>query len=334
MKRKIIILVLCLCMVALFSACDTQANETITITAEGNNSNQLEIRFSDAKEGAEFITGNTDFLNGLNQNDLCYRMQKNDATLEEYITFAANQTLDFTEEEKVAVVAGMQEIMNICGRNDYVLPDIGEITFVKTTMEEEGGGISAYTHDTQIYLQDVFLLYLQSENQSLLEQGICLLAHELFHCLTRNDVQFRKDMYEIIGFSIQEEEFEFSSEIQEKMISNPDVGKHNSYATFRIEGQDRECAMVVTATRPFEKSGDSMWQIVNVGLVPIDDLSVMYSTEQAENFWEVIGRNTDYILDPEEIMADNFSYAIMYGVDGEKYDSPEIIQAICEYLKK
>ena len=37
---------------------------------------------------------------------------------------------------------------------------------------------------------------------------------------------------------------------------------------------------------------------------------------------------------PEEVMADNFSYAIMFGVNGAKYNSPEIIQAICDYLKK
>ena len=37
---------------------------------------------------------------------------------------------------------------------------------------------------------------------------------------------------------------------------------------------------------------------------------------------------------PEEVLADNFSYAIIYGVDGMDYKSPEIIREICEYLKK
>ena len=30
----------------------------------------------------------------------------------------------------------------------------------------------------------------------------------------------------------------------------------------------------------------------------------------AENFIEVFGDNTDYVIDPEECMADNFGYAL------------------------
>lgn len=310
----------------------TMVEETVLAKQEQNQSAQLSFRFADAKEGADFLTGNTDYLNRLNQNDLDYRMQKKDATLEEYIAFAAEQTLDFTEEEKAAVSAAMQRIMDICTENQYHLPDIGEITFVKTTLKEEGGA-TAYTHGNQIYLGKELLLVMQGKDQRSQNMGTVILAHELFHCFTRNDPQFRKDMYEIIGFHIQEEEFEFSPEIQEQMIHNPDVEKNDSYAMFRIEGQDRECVLVFTTIRPFNKAGDNMLELHKVGLVPIDDLSVMYSKNDAENFWDVFGKNTEYVLDPEEALADNFSYAIFYGVDGAKHNSPEIIQAICDYLK-
>ena len=69
------------------------------------------------------------------------------------------------------------------------------------------------------------------------------------------------------------------------------------------------------------------------GLVPIDDMTTMYTADEAANFWDVFGRNTDYVIDPEEVMADNFSYAMIYGPDGKDYETPEIIQAIDKLLK-
>ena len=40
------------------------------------------------------------------------------------------------------------------------------------------------------------------------------------------------------------------------MISNPDVEKHNSYATFTINNQKKDCYLVLTSIKPFENKGD------------------------------------------------------------------------------
>ena len=71
-------------------------------------------------------------------------------------------------------------------------------------------------------------------------------------------------------------------------------------------------------------------------LVPIDGTDTYYLPEQASNFYEVFGNNTDYLLDPEECMADNFKYAMYFGIegqDGQGYPNPEIIQGIIDELK-
>ena len=70
-------------------------------------------------------------------------------------------------------------------------------------------------------------------------------------------------------------------------------------------------------------------------LVPVDGSDIYYTPEQAENFDEIFGTNTDYVVDPEECMADNFGYALAYGMDGpngDGYPNPEIIEGIMEYL--
>ena len=68
-------------------------------------------------------------------------------------------------------------------------------------------------------------------------------------------------------------------------------------------------------------------------LIPTDGTDIYYTREQASNFYEVFGKNTQYVIDPEECMADNFKYAMRYGLrgkDGKGYPNPEIIQGIID----
>ena len=56
-------------------------------------------RYADAAEASEMVLANKDYYENLSQNDINYRLQKMDGTLEELEKFAAEQTRDFTDEE-------------------------------------------------------------------------------------------------------------------------------------------------------------------------------------------------------------------------------------------
>lgn len=70
-------------------------------------------------------------------------------------------------------------------------------------------------------------------------------------------------------------------------------------------------------------------------LVPIDALDTYYPVEEVPDFWDVVGRNTDYVFAPEECMADNFGFTVVYGLDGKDYQTPQLIAniyyALCNY---
>lgn len=297
-------------------------------SADGNF---FTYRFADAEEAAQLLLSNRDYYDHLNQYDLNFRMQKTDATLEELESFAAGQTRDWTEEEKAAIDAVMQDIENICAERGYTLPATDGIVFAKTTMAEECGA-AAYTHGTQIYLSERLMPYTVSDDPAYQEYFREIIAHELFHCLTRNHPDFRTEMYGILGFTVVGEDYDFAPEIDAVIISNPDVEHHNSYAAFEINGGIKNCAVIFTTSAPFEKPGDIFFDDMVTGLVPVDDLSVMYTAEDADNFLEVFGENTDYVIDPEETLADNFAFTVIYGFE-PKYKTPEIIEAIDAYLK-
>ena len=51
-------------------------------------------------------------------------------------------------------------------------------------------------------------------------------------------------------------------------------------------------------------------------LVPVDGTDTYYYPEEAANYNEVLGENTEYTIDPEECMADNFGYLLAYDAKG------------------
>ena len=297
--------------------------------AEGGG---IGYRFADAKEAAQLLLSNRDYYDNLTQNDLNFRLQKLDATLEELEAFAAKQTRDYTDAEKARIDQSMALIQKNCAEWGYTLPPMDDIVFAKTTMREECDA-DAYTHGTQIYLGEGLIKKGFDDDPKDQAHFDTIVAHELFHCLTRNHPDFRAAMYGILGFTVVDDDYEFAPEIRERIISNPDVEHHNSYAAFDINGEMKNCAVVFTTHMPFAKAGDSFFDGMATGLVPIDDMTTMYTADEAANFWDVFGRNTDYVIDPEETLADNFADTMIYGVDGKDYKTPEIIQAIDKLLK-
>ena len=53
-----------------------------------------------------------------------------------------------------------------------------------------------------------------------------------------------------------------------------------------------------------------------------------WGIEEIGNFYEQIGKNTNYIIHPEEILADNFALLVM----GQKVSSPWLLDKLKSFL--
>ena len=306
------------------------------------NNTKIKYRFADEKKAQELFLSNTKFLNNLNQYDLDYRLNKKNATLEEYKAFGTSQMREFTEKEKNLVSKQIIKMENTLNNQKMNLPFDEEIIFIKSTQKEENGSLS-YTHSTQIYLgEEIFNMMGDKSDIRDKFEVEKIFWHELFHCISRTNAIFRKEMYKIIHFTVMDKDFIIPKEIYEISISNPDVEHHDSYATFKIDGKNIDCYMVLTAFKPFNKPGDSFFNCLQFSIVPIDSKGEFCLPQDTENFWEIFGKNTPYVIDPEECLADNFSFAVL-NQEYEKYSeckrkglnfkNPEIIEKIINYLK-
>ena len=304
----------------------------VTIMAcSGLKKNTFKYHFADKDEAVKRYLANEEYFADMSISDIQYRTQDKNGTVEELKAFGTAQMQEFTDEEKTAITNTLKEMESELKSGGYRLPPMGEIVFIKSTQLEEGDS-GAYTHGTHIYLGQYLIDMICSEDEIDRKFGKETLWHEIFHCLTRNDPEFRKDMYGMIHFTVQDKEYELPSSVLDRYISNPDVEHHNSYASFDIGGEMIDCYVTLIVSKPFEKEGDSFFDYAETALVPVDGSDTYYLSDDAENFWEVFGENTDYVLDPEECMADNFAFAMTYGEDGMDYSNPEIITQILDYL--
>jgi len=327
-RKTSCILILVIIALLIFSGCGKQ--EPAQNSADSGP--VLDYRIADRDEGIELMMSNDYYYDGFSQNDLDFRMQKSGASMDEYKAYAKEQVIDFTDEQKDIIDEHMTRIGDVLREKGYHLPELDEIVFINTTMKEECDAM-AYTHGTQIYIDGNALAKISKEgNQKKLDY---IFAHELFHCITRCDREFRSDMYQIIHFTVHDGDFVIPASVEEFFISNPDVEHHDAYATFVIGGEPIECFAAFVTTKHFEKEGERFFDSGTTALVPIDGTDKYYTPEDAENFDEVFGTNTGYVIDPEECMADNFGYVLAYGMDGpdgKGYPNPEIITSIEDRL--
>lgn len=306
------------------------AFSTMVSWAQSNKFANSVFRFATRAEAQMLITELDDYTRNWNQFDIDVRLQKPQGRKSALLQFAMDQTLNWSDEEKARISKTMKSLDAEIKKQKYNLEFPKEIVFVKTTQKEEGNA-EAYTRMNWIAIGEEAL---KSSSDTDLKY---LVAHELFHLLTRQNVHFKKDMYQIIGFEVAEKEILFPSDLAEMRISNPDISRYDSYGTFTIGGQKQYCTMVIYTDKPY--NGNTLFDYMKIGLVPLNGefipvqksgKTIIYSLDEAEDFYTQVGKNTSYVINPEEIMADNFAYTLIGKKD---LPNPEIIQKTQKVLK-
>jgi len=290
---------------------------------------QIEYTFASREEGKKLLLQNKEFFDSLTQNDLEFKMQKTGVTLAQYRDFAAAQVLEFTDKDK-AILKGTIDTLEQRLRDRKVILPVKPITFIKTTMVEEGGA-DAYTHGYQIYVGDVLI---DMDPEKRLEE----VTHEIWHCLSQFNPDLRRRMYSLIGFKIQPRDYALPASVKEFFITNPDVKHHDACAVFNIQGMKTECFCAVRTVCHYENCNNESFFPLLIPVLVLTDGSNKWTTfHNARDLDKVFGANTQYTLDPEECMADNFAYAMCYGMkgrNGKGYPTPSIIEGVLKIFSK
>lgn len=270
--------------------------------------------FYSKEQTAEYLTTGTAYLANWGTFDVLSRLKRDGVSYDDVVAFVKDQTRSWNEEDKESAMKGVAGLNAIIKKEGYKLPLPEKIPFMLSSMNEEGGCL-AYTRKEGVAFGSSAEVDIDSR----------LIAHELFHVLTRNNPDFKKKIYELIGFNTLKKDIAVPESFKNRMISNPDVDHHNTYATFKIGGKKVDCAMFIYSDE--EWNGGSFFDYLKVGLLEIDKEKcelvlkdgepVIHDVDEAEDFYDKVGNSTSYIIDPEEILADNFSFLLCYGSDSD-----------------
>lgn len=288
----------------------------------------INIVFTPKEEAKKLITTRDSYINNLTKLDLDCRCHKRRATLDEYLQLCENSVLDFTEKESLLLTYIIAEVDSELKRRGMMLPFVENINLVKTSGDEENNAV-AYTRGNTIYItNEAFKV-----GDGFAEH---MFVHELFHVLTRNCTEFKKAIYKIIGYTVEDKFFDYPLTALGSFISNPDVCNQVCHAKLKVDGMEFD-TIVLTFSRCRSYKGGAFKSYSHPHFFVLDDnhefkrdehyeLMVFQGFQMADSYFEHIGRNTRYCINPEEALAENFVIAVL----GTQNDlpNPEIIDSI------
>lgn len=301
-------------------------------SAEPRVTDTLALNFLNAEQAAAFLGSADHHTQSLDRFALEALTGREGATAEDFRQFAAAQARDWDPAVMQMVREKTDSLNGVIRQKGLKLNFPAQIDIMVTTLREEGES-AGYTRGASIVCSKDMLTWAPPH---LVTE---LIAHEAFHVLTRNDPELRRELYALIGFTVLPRSVELPEGLAEYVIDNPDVNAHDSYATFQIDGQPRNCLMLLYSKRDYE--GDAFWDYFSTGLLEIDPETCLpvldeegnyhiYEVEEASDFFDKVGRNTTYVIDPEEVLADNFSFLLTRDID--TMPSPDLlrrIEAVC-----
>ncbi len=193
---------------------------------------------------------------------------------------------------------------------------------MKTTGEEEFN--SAYTRNRSIVLPESFTLPADERG------NFFLLAHELFHVLSRENPAQRHALYALLGFE-RLAKFEYPPELEERRLSNPDAHSYDHALSVDSGSGTAEVVPVIQSTISLQDllklpATDAIFGVLDIVLLSVDrhtgevlrdDSGNLITYNFGNTDWvQRMLRNSSYIIDPEELMADNFATLMEYGANG------------------
>ncbi len=315
MKRSFLLVVPVVALVSL--ACHAQMTIGDSTT----------VVFATGAQGKAILGSRDDFVARMSPFDRAARLKTDkDISEKDFREFAGKNTLEWTDAEKrklSSAIEGLQAELKALS-----LPFPNKVFVIKTTGNEEGN--AAYTRTNAIVLP-------KTELNAPVTKTKKLICHELFHIMSRANPVLREKLYAVIGF-VKCDEVAFPLALLSRKITNPDAPMNDHCIRLQVEGRERWAIPILYsgAEKYSVQHGGEFFDYLQFRFLlverndgspiarPVYDgqKAKLVGADQVSGFIEQIGKNTEYIIHPEEILANNFALLVLQSHD---VPSPEII---------
>lgn len=311
-------------------------NKTILLGTPDHPISLVELINGD--QATEEFSQKDAFLQSMSEFDLKSRLNTNfDVDLDHYVNFIKKCIVEWEPKYSDLIVSICQELneksMDILSISKFP-PKINVI--LSNGMDEAG---AAYCRNNHTIIMPTTRFEIGADGTNKWSH---IFPHELFHIISRNNPLMRDKLYAKIGFEHlpNDKIAELPPNIAHLKITNPDapITKHYIELSTKLPRyQDKilRLAPVLVASKQYDLNGSRSffdylqtrmgvlnqdWKIVD--LIEYPDLN---------GFYEKVGSNTQYIIHPEEILADNYVLLLKHQMN---VPSPHVLHSMLEVLKK
>ena len=279
--------------------CDGQESPKVEIN--GNTS----LVFTTIEQGRKLIGERDDYIKRLGELEIQLRLEsKEPVTVQAFLEGMQSSVIEWKPDEVKLLTEATRTLRE--KMNAYRLPFPEQVYLIRVS--GEGGLAAPHCRKASIILPDSFF-----DNPS---QVSIILAHELFHVLSTHNPKLRDQLYRIIHFE-PSNEIELPPALKPIRLTNPDAPTNEHVVHLTIDSDKVPVVPVVLAKssefRPgglfanldfklmvLEKRGDRYVPKLD------DGQPQLLRPNEAPDYMQKIGRNTGYIIHPEETLADNF----------------------------
>jgi hypothetical protein len=288
-------------------------------------------RFATAGEAAAVLTRRDGFVSAMSPFDRSARLEAaREVPEKEYLAFVAKEVREWSAAERDTLRPILDQFRERTSKWELDLP--AEVLFLKTTGREEGR--AAYCRGAAVVLPETDL----ADAGKLRD----IVFHELFHVYSSHHPEMRRELYGVVGFEVCPE-IALPPPLARRKLTNPDAPRMDAFIRLPAGGESVAAAPILLGRSDLydEKVGGPFFRQMDFRLLALEAAGggaqrpalqpdgAPRLMPPGDAYMARIGRNTEYIIHPEEILADNFVLL----VNGAKAPSPEILQKLDAVLR-
>ncbi|MGI9471018.1 MAG: eCIS core domain-containing protein [Rubripirellula sp.] len=308
---------------------DTPGDQSQAITAGG-----VSFVFATAKQAKALLQQPDLYTDQWSQFDRQVRIRSElDPGTKGLLQFVGEQALDWPDEERQWATSAIQSLAKPLEELGIQVEE--PIMLLHTTGREESG--AAYTRGN-------FIAAPKGQLGSKAKPPRKLMAHELFHVLSRNNPKLRDELYATIGFQ-RASQIDLPQQLQPLKITNPDAPIIEHVIDIKLdEDTSVSAAPVLFAKSPFSaKTNAGLFSYLSFQLMEVEqmgdrwqpklvDSKPVFHSPANPDFRRQIGQNTRYIIHPEEVLADNFALMLMGSPVKDRWVTDAMTQALRKHV--
>ena len=283
------------------------AEHSLQITAK------TKIVWASVAEARSLLATPDTFTNVLSPFDRAIRMRRDENHTEpEFLNYVSQQALEWEQTEVDRLKDALKRIQTKLASLNLPLPE--RVLLIKTTGQDEP---APYTRQNAIILP--------KNSVATPRQRDGLLAHELFHVLSRNaPPNLRSKLYGIIGFTPCGD-VELPELLQSRRITNPDSPQYDHFIRVRhLEQEKTVIPILLSTTSDYDSNSNKpFFSYLEQGLLVIkkegqrwipektEEISTVLNFDEVEGFYDKIGGERYSVFQPDEILARHFTSVIL-----------------------